>query len=239
MAAGRAYGFARRMASRMDDMNCGQCLTYGAALFQYLPCLSTAFQRLVQTVTTFKAPTNSMRTFEMAVPSPPNRHSRSVKRTQGTTGHKAGPPHQTKAKASRRMNDTNREEVKARLEASEARVASALDGIRADTAVLRSDISAGLAKIQAQGEQMKADAGTFYAEARTVLTEIRLAQEQAKSSAYAIGYKVIVWSVSTVLALAGLALGGYNALKRPSSSHSLTAPPTSGRPAPDIEKPRL
>lgn len=114
------------------------------------------------------------------------------------------------------MNDMSREEVKARLEASEARVATAVEGMRADAAELRGDMAVALGRIQAQGDQMKADSSAFYADARTILAEIRLAQEQNRNTAYAIGYKVIVWAIGTVIALAGLAIGGYNALKKPS-----------------------
>ncbi len=49
---------------------------------------------------------------------------------------------------SHRMSDMNREEVKARLEASEARVASALDGMRADMSTIKNDVLTAIANVR-------------------------------------------------------------------------------------------
>jgi hypothetical protein len=104
------------------------------------------------------------------------------------------------------MSEMNREEAKARLEASEARVATAVEAMRADNTALRSEI-------RAQGERAQVSADRFYAEAGKVLAEIHLANERQKVELYGLGYKVFSWTLATVLAVGGLSIGAYNALK--------------------------
>jgi hypothetical protein len=122
------------------------------------------------------------------------------------------------------MSDMNREEVKSRLEASEARVATAVEGMRADNAALRADLQTGIKAIEAQGQVMRAEAASFFSDARRVLAEIQVSQEKDRNQYYALGYKVIVWSIGTVLTVTGLGLGLWNAIHK--------APPPSPAPAP-------
>lgn len=84
------------------------------------------------------------------------------------------------------MSDMNREEVKARLEASEARVATSMETMRSDLGIGLAKIDIGLAKMD------------------TTLAQILVAVEKGKSDRYAAGYKIITWSIATVVALAGL-----------------------------------
>ena len=101
-------------------------------------------------------------------------------------------------------DEMNRHEVTARLEASEARVALAVEGMRSDMAQLRSDMSV-------HAERSEAKAETFYAEAGKVLAEIRAANAEHKASLYGVGYKVIAWTLGTILAVSGVAVGVYRA----------------------------
>ncbi|UGB46965.1 hypothetical protein LQ772_06650 [Frateuria edaphi] len=131
------------------------------------------------------------------------------------------------------MSDMNREEVKARLEASEARVATAVESMRADSAALRADLQTGLKTIEAQGSVMRSEAASFFADARRVLAEIQVAQEKDRNQYYALGYKVIVWSFGTVLTVAGLGLGFWNALHKapPPAQPPAAAQPAAPQPA--------
>jgi len=104
------------------------------------------------------------------------------------------------------MSDLNREEVKARLEAAEARIATSVEAIRADSAALR-------AEMRSQGERAQGSADRFYAEAGKILAEIHLANERQKVEIYGLGYKVIAWTLGTMLAIGGVSLSAYNALK--------------------------
>lgn len=109
------------------------------------------------------------------------------------------------------MTDLNREEVKARLEASEARVATAVEGIRGELGTMRAEFGAMRAEAAANAKVSQARADEFYAEAKSVLAEIRLANEQQKVAIYGVGYKVITWTLGTILAVGGLALGAWRA----------------------------
>ena len=113
----------------------------------------------------------------------------------------------------RRMSDMTRDEIKSRLEASEARVATAVEGMRADAANLRADVKAALSEIRSQGDRAQASADKFYADAGRMLAEIRLAGEQNKTTVMGMGYKVITWTLGTILAIGGVSVGVYNALK--------------------------
>lgn len=96
------------------------------------------------------------------------------------------------------MSDMSREEVKARLEASEARVAASMETLRSDLGAGVARIDVGLAKID-----------TGLAKMDTTLAQILMAVEKGKSDRYATGYKIITWSIGTVFALASLALAIY------------------------------
>lgn len=89
------------------------------------------------------------------------------------------------------MPDMNREEVKARLEASEARVAASHEAIKGEFTALKGEF-AGLRHEMASG-----------------LDRILLAVEKGKSDRYATGYKVITWSIGTVFTLVALGLALY------------------------------
>ncbi|WP_155760196.1 hypothetical protein [Stenotrophomonas maltophilia] len=139
------------------------------------------------------------------------------------------------------MSDISRSELDARLASSEAKVDRIVERMRADAAELRADLKAdsatlradvreALADIKASGESAKANADRFYAEAKTLLaesraalTEIRLAGEQNKTVMMGMGYKVITWTLGTILAIGGFSVGVYNALK-PKNQISMPAP---------------
>ncbi len=129
------------------------------------------------------------------------------------------------------MSDITRSELDARLSASEAKVDRIVERMRADAAELRADLKAdsatlradmreALSDIKASGESARTNADRFYAEAKTLLaesraalTEIRLAGEQNKTVMMGMGYKVITWTLGTILAIGGVSVGVYNALK--------------------------
>ncbi|HEL4191542.1 TPA: hypothetical protein UM521_000339 [Stenotrophomonas maltophilia] len=129
------------------------------------------------------------------------------------------------------MSDITRSELDARLSASEAKVDRIVERMRADAAELRADLKAdsatlradmreALSDIKASGESARTNADRFYAEAKTLLaesraalTEIRLAGEQNKTVMMGMGYKVITWTLGTILAIGGVSIGVYNALK--------------------------
>lgn len=145
-----------------------------------------------------------------------------------TYGHfrvdtRTAPPHDDGV-----MTSITREEVAAKLEASEARVATAVEAMRADAAELRAELREGHAQQKAQAEQAQAEASKFYAEAGRVLAEIRLAGEQNKTALMSIGYKAATWTLATFLALASFGIAAYNAMKRPAVQAS---PPTTIEPA--------
>lgn len=100
------------------------------------------------------------------------------------------------------MNDLTRQEVQARIEASEARVAMVAESIKSDMSGLRSEISA-------QAKISQAAAETFYARANQVLSQIDLSNEKHKNALYGTGYKVIVWTVGTVITLGVLGMTAY------------------------------
>lgn len=89
------------------------------------------------------------------------------------------------------MSEMNREEVKARLEASEARVTASNEAIKGEFVALRGEF-VGLRHEVAAG-----------------LDKILLAVERGKSERYASGYKIITWTIGTVVALAGLGIAFY------------------------------
>ena len=144
-----------------------------------------------------------------------------------------------------RMNDVSRHEMSAALAASEARVATIVESMRADAAELRAELREGNALIKAQGEiakagaeRFQADADRFYADARTLLaesrtalSEIRLAGEQNKTAMMGLGYKVITWTLGTILAVGGVSIGAYNAIKRsPTTAPATTQATTKAAP---------
>ena len=100
------------------------------------------------------------------------------------------------------MNGPTREEVTARLEATEARVAMAVESIRGDSTAMRSEMSSHFERLQASQDR-------FHAQAGKVLAEIELSNEKHKVSIYGIGYKIFAWSFATVLAIAGVAATVY------------------------------
>jgi biotin operon repressor len=110
------------------------------------------------------------------------------------------------------MSDLNREEVKARLEASEAKMATSVEGLRADGATLRADVNSALAEIRAQGDRAQASADKFYSEAGRLLAEIRLAGEQNKTAVMGMGYKIAAWLFGAIVAVASLSLAIYKAV---------------------------
>lgn len=130
-----------------------------------------------------------------------------------------------------RMGDMDREEVKARLEASEARVATVVESMRADAAELRSQLHTGLEQIKSQGAVAQASADKFYAqsesllaESKTLLAEIRMAGEKNRADVMGMGYKVITWTLATILTVGSLSVGAYNALK-PKQQQPISPPP--------------
>lgn len=109
------------------------------------------------------------------------------------------------------MSDVTREEVKARLEASEARVSTVVEAMRSDAAELRSELHTGLEQIRSQGVIAQANADKFYAQAgalladsKTLLAEIRQAGEKNRADVMSMGYKALTWLFGAVLALCGL-----------------------------------
>lgn len=127
------------------------------------------------------------------------------------------------------MSELTREEISARIEASEARVATVVESLRADASDLRADLRDGMARISSQGEVAQAKADQFYAEAhkllaesRTALTEIRLAGEQSKVNVMGLGYKFLTWFFGAIVALGGLGATVYTAVKRAQESGAAT-----------------
>jgi len=110
------------------------------------------------------------------------------------------------------MSEVTRNEMNARLEASEARVATVAEGIRGELSAMRADFAAMRAQSEADAKIAQARASEFYADARSALTEIKLASEQNKVTIYGIGYKVIAWTLGTILAVGSVALGVWRAL---------------------------
>lgn len=131
-----------------------------------------------------------------------------------------------------RMGDLNREEVKARLETAEARIATAVESMRADAAELRSDLHTGLEQMKAQGMVAQANADKFYAQAgsiladsKTLLAEIRQAGEKNRADMMGMGYKALTWIFGAALTLCGL----YFTIKKavtpvPAPSPAVSAP---------------
>ena len=101
--------------------------------------------------------------------------------------------------------------MNARLEASEARMATLAEGIRADNAAARADLAIGLRDIKGVGESIKAEASVFYADAARVLAEMHKAHAVNKTETYAIGYKVATWVFGTLLTLVTVSLAAYKA----------------------------
>ena len=135
------------------------------------------------------------------------------------------------------MSDMHREEAKARIEASEARVAAVVESMRADAAELRSEVHAGLEQIKAQGVVAQANADTFYADARTILAdsktllaEIRQAGEKNRADVMGMGYKILTWIFGALLALCGLYFTIKKAVQQPPAPQSPVAAPASYNP---------
>ncbi|HGM6719894.1 hypothetical protein J5H43_01870 [Stenotrophomonas maltophilia] len=110
------------------------------------------------------------------------------------------------------MSELSREEVQARLDASEARVATSVESMRADAAQLRADVKTSLSEIRAQGDRAQASADRFYSEAGRLLAEIKLAGEQNKTAVMGMGYKVAAWIFGAIVAIASLSLAVYKAV---------------------------
>jgi hypothetical protein len=136
------------------------------------------------------------------------------------------------------MSDMTREEVKARLEASEARVSTVVETMRSDAAELKSELHTGLEQIKAQGiaaqvnaDKFYAQAGTLLAESKTLLAEIRQAGEKNRADVMSMGYKALTWIFGAALALCGL----YFTIKKanaPVPSAVVTSLPGSAQTAP-------
>ncbi|MCD9005183.1 hypothetical protein LDO31_02840 [Luteimonas sp. XNQY3] len=118
------------------------------------------------------------------------------------------------------MTDVTRHEMNARLEASEARVATVAESIRGELSAMRTDFVAMRAQSESDAKISQARASEFYAEAGKVLAEIRLANSEHKVSMYGVGYKVIAWTLGTILAVGGVALGAWRAFAAASGSPS-------------------
>lgn len=143
------------------------------------------------------------------------------------------------------MSDMHREEAKARIEASEARVGKVVESMRADAAELRSELHAGLEQIKAQGIVAQANADRFYADARSMLAdskallaEIRHAGEKNRADVMGMGYKILTWIFGAALALCGL----YFTIKKavapaPAAPVSVSAPVTADAPPPAPAQP--
>jgi hypothetical protein len=71
------------------------------------------------------------------------------------------------------MSDINRDEVKSRLEASEARIATAVEGMRSDNDRLRSQMSAIAASFQANAEIAKEQMASFGSEMLRISVDTR------------------------------------------------------------------
>lgn len=117
------------------------------------------------------------------------------------------------------MNEVTRHELAATVAASEARVATVVEGMRADAAELRAELREGNALMKAQGEKLQAQAieasaaaGRFYSDAGRLLAEIKLAGEQNKTAVMGMGYKVAAWLFGTILAIGSLSLAVYKAV---------------------------
>jgi hypothetical protein len=139
------------------------------------------------------------------------------------------------------MSEMNREEVKARLEASEARVATVVESMRADSEGLRFELREGLSQIKVLGQISQANADKFYADAhkmmaesRTVLTEIKLAGEQNRTNVMAMGYKFAAWIFGAVIALSGLYFTVQKAIADRPAAASIQISPA---PAPSASQP--
>lgn len=120
--------------------------------------------------------------------------------------HRFAPPLENGATAphDRRMTEVTRHEMAARLDATEARVALAAESMRSDMGQLRSEMAAN-------AERAQANADRFYADAGRVLAEIRMTNSEHKAALYGVGYRVIAWTLGTILAVAGIAIGAYRA----------------------------
>ena len=140
-----------------------------------------------------------------------------------------------------RMSDMDRVEVKARLEASEARVGKVVESMRADAAELRSQLHTGLEQIRAQGAVAQASADKFYAQAgalladsKTLLAEIRQAGEKNRADVMSMGYKALTWLFGAALALCGLYFTikkAVEAPRAPAMTSAQSQPPSQPTPS--------
>lgn len=134
----------------------------------------------------------------------------------------------SEAEEDKAVSEITRQELDARLEASEARVAMAVESMRADAASLRADVRDGLNEIKIQGVSAQASAEKFYADAGKLLAEIHLANERQKVELYGLGYKVIAWTLGTMLAVGSVAVAVYGVISpRQQSVPSVPAPVSS------------
>lgn len=129
------------------------------------------------------------------------------------------------------MADLTREELNAKLEACEARVAAAVESMRADWHGLRADVTQGIAEIRTQGERSQAAADRFYAEAGRVLAEIRLAGEKNRSTVMELGYRVAAWVFGAIVTLGSLYFTVRKAVEPPPVASAAPAP----QPAPTAQ----
>jgi len=137
--------------------------------------------------------------------------------------------------------------MQAALAAAEARVATVVEGLRADAAELRADLRDGLSQIKAAGDASQVNADRFYAEARTILadsraalTEIRLAGEQNRTNVMAMGYKALTWLFGAILALSGAYFTIKKAVTPDPVATTVVAPSTarSATSAPAVDSPQ-
>ena len=93
------------------------------------------------------------------------------------------------------------ETIEARTGASEARMATAMEAIRADSAAARAEMVISCRNMEAINESIKAQASV-------VIAEIHRDFAANKAATYALGYKIMTWIFGTLLTLmtAGLAI---------------------------------
>lgn len=109
------------------------------------------------------------------------------------------------------MSEMQRDEVKARIEASEARMATLAELVRSEAVTARAEITVGFRDLRAINDSIKADAAVFHAEAGRTFADLHRAHAANKADTYALGYRVATWVFGTLLTLMTLALAMYKA----------------------------
>ncbi|MDR7070518.1 hypothetical protein J2X02_003383 [Pseudoxanthomonas japonensis] len=102
------------------------------------------------------------------------------------------------------MAGPTREEINARLEAAEARVAWAVESMRAEVKTGVADIKTLGVEMKAQADKAQATADRFYADAGKVLAEIKLQGEVNRTQIMSMGYKFAAWFLGALVGLASL-----------------------------------